>query len=405
MARIDELATFSEEADCLTRRFLTEELVAANTRTAEWMVAAGMRTRVDAVGNLFGRYESDPPGGRALLLGSHLDTVRNAGRFDGPLGVLAAISVVERLHEASRRFPFAVEIVAFADEEGVRFGSTALGSRAVAGLANETDLARKDETGLTVAAAMRGLGLDPHGFAGAALTDNPPLAYLELHIEQGPTLEEANRPLGCVSAITGSDRLLVTLTGEAGHAGTVPMDLRRDALAAFAECALALERRCRNAAIVGTVGYVANSPNAGNVIPGSVDFSLDIRSADDAARAELIAALFEEMTAIARRRGVTLAKSNVGGSKVTPCAPWLQDQIRTAVRAVTGDCPTLASGAGHDGIAMSAICDIGMMFIRCEKGISHNPAEAVALSDMAAALAALDRCVEMFRSPATSALG
>ncbi|HEX9468539.1 MAG TPA: M20 family metallo-hydrolase, partial [Bradyrhizobium sp.] len=280
VGRINELAAISETPEHLTRIFLTKEHRAAADLVLGWMRDAGMRAHLDAIGNVCGRYEGEVAGLPCLMLGSHYDTVRDAGKWDGPLGLITAISCVADLHRRARRLPFAIEVTGFADEEGVRFASTLLGSRAVAGTFDESVLGAKDGAGISLRDALSEFGLDPNHVGAAARTRAELLAYLELHIEQGPVLEGLNLPVGVVTAIAGATRLAASLTGMAGHAGTVPMPLRRDALAGAAESIVAIEEFCRTgqSGLVGTVGYIHAMPGATNVIPGQVSFTIDIRA-------------------------------------------------------------------------------------------------------------------------------
>ena len=262
LERVETLAGFSELDGGLTRVAFSKECGAASETVIAWMTEAGMEARLDAVGNVVGRYEGKTPGLPCLMLGSHLDSVRDAGKYDGPLGVLVPLACVEALHEAGRRLPFAVEVVGFVDEEGVRFKTTLLGSRGVAGTFEDTALDATDDDGVSVAQAMRDFGLDPAAIPAAARTREDVHAYVEFHIEQGPVLEDEDLPVGVVTAIGGQTRLIATIEGTAGHAGTVPMMLRRDALAAAAECVSAVERYCRNGppGLVGTIGDLTVSP-------------------------------------------------------------------------------------------------------------------------------------------------
>src|SRR5882757_156357 len=280
VGRINRLGTISETPEHLARVFLSPEHKVAADLILSWMVEAGMRAHLDAIGNVCGRYEGDRPGLPCLMLGSHYDTVRDAGKWDGPLGVITAISCVADLHKRGKRLPFAIEIVGFADEEGVRFASTLLGSRAVAGTFDESVLTTRDRAGTSMRDALIGFGLDPDHIGKAARARRELLGYVELHIEQGPVLEEKHLPVGVVTAIAGATRLAANLTGMAGHAGTVPMVLRRDALAGAAECIVAIEEFCKSdeAGLVGTVGYIGAMPGATNVIPGKVSFTIDIRA-------------------------------------------------------------------------------------------------------------------------------
>jgi allantoate deiminase len=395
--RIDELATLSQDPARLTRIFLSPEHRLANALVMGWMRAAGMAAHVDAIGNVVGRYEGTTPGLPALLLGSHLDTVEDAGRYDGMLGVVTAIACVDALNRANRRLPFAIEIVGFGDEEGVRFGVTMLGSRAVAGTFDPDSLQKTDAQGIAMADALRDFGLDAAAIGTAARRREEFLAYVELHIEQGPVLEARNLAVGCVTSIAGATRLEVTVTGEAGHAGTVPMSARRDALAAAAECILAIERRCAlEEGLVGTVGRIAARPGAINVIAGQVQFTIDTRAPDDAQRERCVEDLLAEMAAIAARRGVGIAARRIHQLPATPCAPWLMGRIDRAI-AAEGIAPfRLSSGAGHDGMAMQQVADIGMIFVRCAGGISHNPAESATPEDIGAGARVLMNLITEF---------
>src|SRR6202163_590749 len=297
VGRINELAAISETPERLTRVFLTKEHRAAADLILSWMRNAGMGAHLDAIGNVCGRYEGERPGLPCLMLGSHYDTVRDAGKWDGPLGLITAISCVADLHKRERRLPFAIEVTGFADEERVRFASTLLGSRAVAGTFVESVLGTRDDAGVSMREAMVQFGLDPEHIGAAARARSELLGYVELHIEQGPVLEAEQVPVGVVTAISGATRLAASLTGMAGHAGTVPMRLRRDALAGAAECIVAIEEFCRtdDAGLVGTVGYIHAMPGATNVIPGRVSFTMDIRAASDAHRKRAVADIVRQI--------------------------------------------------------------------------------------------------------------
>jgi allantoate deiminase len=356
LERCARLSAISEESDRLTRRFGTDAMRAANALVGEWMREAGLDVREDEVGNLIGRRGDGP----VLMLGSHLDTVVDAGRYDGPLGVLVAI-------EAAERVPRDLEVAGFADEEGVRFGTAYLGSSALAGRFDPAWLERRDRDGVRLGDLVRGV---------------PParddvLAYVEVHIEQGPVLERLGEPVGVVTAIAGQSHATVTFTGEAGHAGTVPMNARRDALAAAAEWVLAVERAG------GTVGRLDVEPGVRNVIPAAATVTLDLRDADDAARHARRAGLRNEATAIARRRGVDVAWIDTGAVAAVAMDERLSAAFGVDVR--------LPCGAGHDAAMMAHIAPAAMLFVRCAGGISHNPAESVEEADVAVALDALER--------------
>jgi allantoate deiminase len=364
------------------------------------MREAGMTANIDAMGNCVGRYEGAQPGLPCLMLGSHLDTVRDAGQYDGMLGVLSAIECVAALNATGTRLPFAIEVVGFGDEEGVRFGSTLLGSRAIAGTFDPAVLAKTDADGITMHDALTSFGIDPARYATAARRPGQVLAYAELHIEQGPVLEAAGLPVGVVTAINGGNRFTFELTGMAGHAGTVPMGLRRDALAAAAECVVAVERIAASMPeVVGTVGRIEARPGAMNVIPGKVTFSLDVRAPTDDKRHAAVAAIHAEIAAIAQRRNIGLAVTPMWEARTAPCALELQKQFAAAIHNEGIHVHHLPSGAGHDGMAIIDIAPIGMLFVRCEGGISHNPAEAVTLDDVATGARVLARFILAFTPP------
>ena len=396
----DALGRLSEQEGGLTRVFLSPQQREANALVLAWMREAGMAAHVDAMGNCVGRYEGARAGLPCLMLGSHLDTVRDAGQYDGMLGVLSAIECVAALNATGTRLPFAVEVIGFGDEEGVRFGSTLLGSRAIAGTFDPALLDKTDAAGMTMRDALTKFGLDPAQYATVAHTSEQVLAYAELHIEQGPVLEAGGLPVGVVTAINGGNRFTIELTGMAGHAGTVPMGLRRDALAAAAECVIAVERIAGAMPdVVGTVGRIEARPGAMNVIPGKAQFSLDVRAPTDDKRHAAVAAIHAEFAAIAKRRSVDLAITPLWEAKTSPCAPELQKQIAAAIHGEGIRVHHLPSGAGHDGMALIDIAPIGMLFVRCEGGISHNPAEAVTLDDVATGLRVFARFIVAFTPP------
>jgi allantoate deiminase len=359
LERCDRLAQISEEPMRLTRRFGTPAMKEASALVAGWMHEAGLRTREDEIGNLIGRRGDGP----LLMLGSHLDTVVDAGRYDGPLGVLIAI-------EAAERVPRDLEVVGFADEEGVRFGTVYLGSAAMAGRFDPTWLSRVDEDGVALA------DLVPR----PPRAGEPPLGYVEVHIEQGPELERLGEPLGVVTAIAGQSHASVTFVGEAGHAGTVPMGARRDALAGAAEWVLEVER----AGPVATVGQLDVDPGTRNVIPGAATMTLDVRDPSDDVRRAAIAGLRTRAQAIAARRGLDLRWEDRADVPAVP-----MDERLTAL--LGGDLPKIVSGAGHDAGMMASIAPAAMLFVRCRGGISHHPDESVEEADVAAALDALER--------------
>jgi allantoate deiminase len=392
MQRIEILAAISEEPGMLVRRSLTPVMRHTQDLVADWFGRAGLAVYEDAVGNLIGRLEGADPSAGTFLLGSHLDTVRDAGKYDGPLGVLTALAVVERLQDEGTVLPFAVEVIAFTDEEGLRFQTSYLGSSAVAGVFRPEWLTTTDSLGISVAEALREYGGDPACIADCARRAGEIRGYCEVHIEQGPVLEACGLPVGVVSGIAGQDRVNVTFHGMPGHAGTVPMALRRDALCAAAEWILAVEGLAwAPEGVVATVGQVAVHPGASNVIPGEVVLSLDLRHQDDAVRSRAEVDLRMEATAIGARRRVEVRWHPLQSSAAVPCAPALIDSLAQAIAACGFTLCKLASGAGHDAVPLSRLTNVAMLFVRCAGGISHNPAESVMEADAGVAIEVLYR--------------
>ena len=389
-----ELARISAEPDRLVRLFLTPEHRRAADLVARWMGEAGLQVSEDAVGNVRGRMGEGP----RLLLGSHLDSVIDAGMYDGPLGVIAPILAVDAFKRAGLAPPTGIEVIAVGDEEASRFPTTLSTSAALAGAFEQTTLALQDAAGVTYAEALRAYGKDPAKIATAAIPPGEAAAYLEVHIEQGPVLESKSQPLGVVTAIVGQTRLAVTLTGTAGHAGTVPMKLRHDALAGAAEIALMVERMASTTdGMVATVGSLTAYPGAVNIIPGKVRLTLDLRTASDEQRQATVREFDRQARAITARRGLAIEIATTHGITTVPCDLRLQDNLAAAIEAVGGKAIRLASGAGHDGMMFAKICPIVMMFVRCRGGVSHNPAEYASPRDLGLAVAALVRFIEGFR--------
>ncbi|GAB4363986.1 MAG: allantoate amidohydrolase [Kiloniellaceae bacterium] len=390
-AMVDGWARFSEEEDKLTRVFLSPEHQACAQAVMTAMRAAGMTARIDAIGNVVGRYEAQGyedgvTGAKTLITGSHIDTVRDAGAYDGNLGVALPIACIADLDARGKRLPFAIEVVAFGDEEGVRFPTTLSGSRCIAGSLDPAVLSVTDADGTRLDDALRQFGCDPAAIAAEARRPEDVLAFVEVHIEQGPVLEAEGLPVGTVTAINGASRFAITVEGMAGHAGTVPMHLRRDALAGAAEMIAAIEQRAAaEEGLVATVGRIAAAPGAINVIPGKVTFTLDLRAPADDQRSAAVASVKEKLQAIARRRGLELAVELLYDEGAAACHPGLMDQLDAAI-ARQGIRPLrLPSGAGHDAMALADLCPIAMLFVRCGGGISHNPLESITGEDAEAA--------------------
>jgi N-carbamoyl-L-amino-acid hydrolase len=377
------LAGWSDSPDNLTCAYLTEAHVKTAAQLAEWMRAAGMSVQIDAVGNVAGRYLSDRPDAKTLMTGSHYDTVRNGGKYDGRLGILLPIAIVRHLHERGETLPFHFEIVGFAEEEGVRFKSTFLGSNAVTGRFDLSLLEQTDADGVSMREAIAAAGHDVGAIPAIARDPAGLLAYVEVHIEQGPVLLERDLALGVVTAINGSSRYLVELGGLASHAGTTPMTMRKDAAAAAAEIVLLVERRCgKGESLVGTVGQLQVPDGSVNVVPGACKLSLDIRAADDAVRLAAVADVLDGIASICARRQIDADVRQIVSASAAPCAPWLMRQLGDAVERAGLPRFELASGAGHDAMAMAAVTDVAMLFTRCGNGgISHNPLETMTADD------------------------
>lgn len=395
MVRADTLGQISEEPDRLTRRFATQAMSEVNRLVSDWMREAGMLVQRDHVGNLRGQYGSDSKA-PTLVLGSHLDTVRDAGKYDGPLGVLVAIACVQQLQQAGARLPFDLEVIAFADEEGLRYHTAYLGSKAVSGTFPLDYLSLMDPDDISMSQAIRDFGGDPTAIVADTLDPATLLGYCEVHIEQGPVLETEDLPVGVVTAIAGQSRFEVAFTGMAGHAGTVPMSSRHDALCAAAEFVLAVEAAGRATTdLVATVGQLAVEPGASNVIPGRAQLSLDVRHSQDSTRLEACKQLHSQAQEIAARRGVTLDWDVVQESTSVHCSPRLSDLLSQAVQAAGIQPRHLPSGAGHDAVPMSRIAEVAMLFVRCKGGVSHNPAESVTVEDVAVAVGVLSRFIHL----------
>jgi len=384
IARCRKLASFSEDAGGTRRTFLSAPMRDCHREIAGWLEPLGAQVRVDAVGNLRGFYPGTSPGAPRILMGSHLDTVPNAGAFDGILGVVLAVGLVESLE--GRKLPFGIEVIGFSEEEGVRFGVPFIGSRALVGRVDEELLGRKDEHGVSVRKAIQDFGLNPNEITKFALSDDV-LGYLEFHIEQGPVLDHLGRPLGVVEAIVGQNRLEFTFSGQANHAGTTPMNLRYDALAAAAEWIVAVEKLAQGTpGIVATVGFVEARPGATNVIAGEVRATLDIRHASDRARTEALEELIRQAESIAARRSVTVKWRTLLAQHAVAMEPFLTEQIEQAIQKAGCEPHRMASGAGHDAMILAEKIPAAMIFLRTPGGISHDPAESVHRDDVAKAL-------------------
>jgi allantoate deiminase len=392
-AMIRELAPISAEPNRLVRLFLSPEHRRAADLVARWMREAGLQVSEDALGTLRGRIGEGP----RLLIGSHLDSVVDGGHYDGPLGVIAGILAVKHF---GGKPPLPIDVLAFGDEEGSRFPSTLSSSSACAGAFEPETLALADRDGVTIAEALKAYGKNPADISQAAYKRGEALAYMEVHIEQGSLLEAEKLPLGVVTGIVGQSRWRVLVTGEAGHAGTVTMNMRRDALAGAAAMILTVERVAKanaGAGMVATVGQIAASPGATNIIPGSVSFTVDLRATSDKARLAAVATIEHEVRGLARTRKLDVSFEHFHAVAATPCDSGLQDTLAAAIGDVAGRSLRLPSGAGHDAQMMVRLCPSAMMFVRCRRGVSHNPAEFCEPADMGLAVAALIRFIERFK--------
>ena len=379
----ETIGAWSDSDGGLTCAYLTP----AHRRTAQqiagWMREAGMEAHIDAAGNVVGRYAASDPNAKTLMTGSHYDTVRNGGKYDGRLGILLPVAVAAHLQARGERLPFHLEVVGFAEEEGVRYRSTFLGSSAITGDFDPALLDAVDEHGVTMRAALLDAGHDPAAIGALARRPEDLLGFVEVHIEQGPVLLERGLPVGVVTAIAGSSRYLVELAGVASHAGTTPMGMRRDAAAAAAEIVLLVERRCSGvASLVGTVGQLEVPAGSVNVVPGACKLSLDIRAASDAVRLAAVDDILAGVKQICARRGIGEQLWKIVEADAAPCSPRLMDLLGAAIERQGVPRFDLLSGAGHDAMQMAKLTDVAMLFTRCGNGgISHNPLETMTADD------------------------
>jgi allantoate deiminase len=396
VARCKRLASFSEDPGSTRRTFLSAPMRECHEEITKWLRAAGAEVAVDAAGNLRGFYAGAQSGAPKLLVGSHLDTVPNAGAYDGVLGVVIAVALLEALE--GRRLPFAIEVLGFSEEEGVRFGTPFIGSRALVGSLDEELLSRRDAKKISIRAAIESFGLDPAEIPRAELKGDA-LAYLEFHIEQGPVLESLGLPLGVVEAIAAQTRMEFEFVGRANHAGTTPMHLRHDAVAAAAEWIIAVERTARNnAGLVATVGQIEAKPGATNVIAGEARVTLDVRHRSDDACARATESLVRQAEEIAERRGLTLRRNVLLKQKAVVMDAFLADHIAEAIRRSGCQAHRMVSGAGHDAMILAEKVPAAMIFLHSPGGISHDPAESVEIADVAKALECGSHLLEQLAS-------
>lgn len=388
LQRLNELAECSDDNSCISRMFGTNAFLKGQSLIKSWMEVAGLETRIDSIGNVRGKLKSTTPNAKTFVLASHFDSVVNAGKFDGPFGVVTSIDIIETLIGTGTSLPFDIEVIAFSDEEGVRFHSTFLGSRVIAGSFSEELLVKKDANGLTLSSVLVGMNCDLNQIKDDCISPEEWLGYFEMHIEQGPVLYESNEPVAVVTGIAGQRRMIINLKGMAGHAGTVPMNMRQDALCCASEMILGIEKFGleHNDELVATVGKLDVINAASNVIPGEVVFSLDLRSADQ----NIIDQSFNDLKIIlgniAMARKIRFILETVQETAPVICDAQLTETLATAITSTGHKITRLVSGAGHDAVPISAVAPVAMLFVRCYKGISHNPLEDVEIKDIAAAV-------------------
>jgi allantoate deiminase len=387
----DLLAQCTETPPYLTRTFLSQPMQDVHAHVRSWMEQAGMKVRIDAVGNIIGRKVSEHKNAKVFMLGSHLDTVKHAGKYDGMLGVLLGIALAEACKD--KTLPFHLEVIGFSEEEGVRFGVPFIGSKAIAGALDKSTLELSDSSGITVSEAISNFGLNPESIPQAAYRKDDVMGYLEVHIEQGPKLASLNQPLGIVSAIVGTTRVTLSFTGLAGHAGTSPMNLRKDALAGAAEFILAVESYAKSRPdLVATVGRIEAKPGAGNVIAGNVEMSLDVRHIEDSVRLQAVKDLKVNAKNICEKRGLELHWQELMDQAAVPMSSHL---IKLLEQAAGENIPLMSSGAGHDAMIMASLTPSAMLFVRSPNGISHHPDEMVLVHDVEVALDTILKFIAM----------
>lgn len=389
--RLTEMSSVgAQEGGGITRRSFTAEERAAKDLAVSYMEKAGLSVYEDAIGNLFGRREGLDSVAPAVLVGSHVDSVVNGGNFDGPLGVLSGVEVLQAMKDRGRATRHPVEVVAFTDEEGARFGFGMLGSRALAGTLTAEDLQRTDEDGVSIAEAMHAYGLEPERLDDVARPAGSIKAYAEVHIEQGSVLESKELSVGVASGLTGSLRLGFTLKGEARHAGTTPMHLRRDALAAAAEAMSLIESSAaETGTTVGTVGQLELKPGGINIIPGQVDFALDLRDMDQKRRDRVEERIVRGIEEICEKRVIEFEARLLQRNDPVSCSKVVRDAASLACGELGIGSVELPSGAGHDGMQLTGICPMGMILVRSKEGVSHSPDEYSSREDCAEAASVL----------------
>ena len=397
LLRIEELASCSEDPSCITRRLGSEAFIEASSKISAWMKAAGLTTIKDNIGNVRGRWECSNPAAKTFVIGSHFDSVTDAGKFDGPLGIIMAIDYIENLMIKNITLPFHIECIAFSDEEGVRFHTTYLGSKVLAGTFETNLLSKVDSAEITLAQTIKKMGGNIAGLSGDAMPVKDWFGYFEIHIEQGPVLYEKNIPVAIVTGIAAQKRIEVLFLGTAGHAGTVPMNMRHDALCAAAECIVEIEAfaAIHMEKFVATIGMLTIPNSASNVIPGKVNISLDLRSIDEDILDKYSSRIKALLEQICSKRNIGSEWKIIQESSSVNCDRKLNDQLKKAISANGFEVIELVSGAGHDAVAISKVAPVSMLFVRCFEGISHNPLEHVEKKDIAAAILVGDSFLEI----------
>ena len=397
LEQCEQLALISDMPGMVSRAYLTHEHAKCNDTVKTWIERDGLIASQDQAGNILATMPCENPDAPTLLLGSHLDTVPNAGKYDGILGVLIGLEALHLAKRNNQRFPFNIVLIGFGDEEGTRFSSTLLGSRAVAGKWDKSWFDLSDKNDCRLDSALVDFGCDPDLIETCSLASSALLGYLEVHIEQGPVLEDADLPLGVVTSIAGAKRVVVDIAGQAGHAGTVPMLLRQDALVTASEIILLVERTAHRYQVVATVGRIDCKPGAPNVIPGHCQFTIDIRSGSNQTRDFALQSIHEEVQALVEARRVEMKWKEIYSAGAVKCAGWCQRLFETVINDMKLESLSLMSGAGHDAMSFASITDVGMLFLRCKGGLSHHPDESVTLEDTALSVEALYRALLKLR--------
>lgn len=394
--RIRELALFSDENDYLSRLFGTEAFCKCRDQIQAWMNEAGLQTSIDNMGNVRGKLISEKKDAKTFVIGSHFDTVVNAGKYDGILGILTGLAVVEKLIEQKTQIPFNIEVIAFSDGEGVRFNHPFLGSEVVAGNFAPALLEMKDNKGITLDEVLKQIGYDSAKLSQDAIPAKKWMGYYEIHIEQAAVLYKNNIAAGIVTTITGQKRVSIEFAGIAGHAGMVPMKMRSDALCAAAEFILAVEKlaSAKKSNLIATVGNLDIQNPAGNVIPSKVLCTLDFRSTNKKKLSKAYEDLNELCEEICNKRKIYFEWKLLQETNPVNCDERLNKFLKKSIREAKSEVIEIESGALHDAIAIAPVAPVSMLFVRCFKGISHNPLEKVDLKDIAAALEISDNFLQ-----------